>query len=76
MSVSLDKRFIPDIWVEHIRRDLNSELVWNAKYPAARLPIPPCRVRYSRAFKRLIERRREWLALKIAPWLEPDDWYR
>lgn len=71
-------RIIPDSWAQQFLHDLRRESLWNEQMRErglllAQIPVAPLRKRIRRTVKWAIERRREYLALKIAPWLEPED---
>lgn len=69
--------FVPTLWSELVLGE-TTETMWNRMmeekgYDVAKLPIPPFRVRLKRILRQYRDRYRESLALKIAPWLEPED---
>jgi hypothetical protein len=69
---------IPRGWTEKVLRDLNHQTEWNRRmlekgYTSAVLPVHPFHRRLRYALGRAIERRREAVALRIAPWLTPED---
>ena len=69
--------FIPLIWYRETLKTMLSESLWNERmrelgYEAAQIPVPPRHVRLWRTTKWFVQRRREDLALKIAPWLDRD----
>lgn len=70
--------FIPALYREAFYSIMN-ESIWNERmrekgYYAAQLPVPPLKTRLRRMCRSWVFVTREKLALKIAPWLEPDDW--
>lgn len=77
MALSTDGPIIPEIWQQHIHRAAIKQLSVYDKY-IAQLPPPQPRPWHRRLRDHIhafTTANRERLALRIAPWLEPEDWH-
>jgi hypothetical protein len=69
-----DETLIPDVWRDMILERLREQGEFLAMFPLPDLPPMTRRQRLRSWFRRWRDHRRERTALRIAPWLEREDY--
>ena len=75
--MSESKSFIPDAWLKEMvqqNMDFHDRSWANLREYLDTLPKAPLHKRLWRRWASKVNSAREWMALKIAPWLRRDDW--